>query len=100
MIVDPPIVGWSINDAQKSLWKEVIVACLRYYLDIFAKRLRITDLSQDIWVPTDIRIDHLQNTSQERQDLEVSDYRRGMGWWTELLTSYTHHSELQVITGP
>jgi hypothetical protein len=28
------------------------------------------------------------------------DYRRGMDWWTDLLTIYTHHSELQVITAP
>jgi hypothetical protein len=25
------------------------------------------------------------------------DYRRGMGWWMDLLITYTHHSELQVI---
>jgi hypothetical protein len=26
------------------------------------------------------------------------DYRRGMDWWMDLLTTCTHHSELQVIT--
>jgi hypothetical protein len=26
------------------------------------------------------------------------DYRRGIHWWTHLLTTYTHHSELQIIT--
>jgi hypothetical protein len=26
------------------------------------------------------------------------DYRRSMDWWMDLLTTYTHHSELQVIT--
>jgi hypothetical protein len=25
-------------------------------------------------------------------------YRQGMDWWIDLLTTYTHHSELQVIT--
>jgi hypothetical protein len=28
----------------------------------------------------------------------VCYYRRGMDWWMDLLTTYTHHSELQVIT--
>jgi hypothetical protein len=28
----------------------------------------------------------------------MRDYRRGMDWWMDLLTTYTHHSELQVIT--
>jgi hypothetical protein len=28
----------------------------------------------------------------------VCHYRRGMDWWMDLLTIYTHHSELQVIT--
>jgi hypothetical protein len=28
----------------------------------------------------------------------VCDYMRGINWWTDLLTTYTHHSELQVIT--
>jgi hypothetical protein len=27
----------------------------------------------------------------------VCDYRWGMGWRIDLLTTYTHHSELQVI---
>jgi hypothetical protein len=26
------------------------------------------------------------------------DYRRGKDWWMDLLTTYTHNSELQVIT--
>jgi hypothetical protein len=26
------------------------------------------------------------------------DYRQGMDWWMDLLTTYTHHSELQQIT--
>jgi hypothetical protein len=25
------------------------------------------------------------------------DYRRGMDWWMDLLTTYTHHSELQAL---
>jgi hypothetical protein len=29
---------------------------------------------------------------------EMCDYRRGMGWWMDLLTTYTHHLEIQVIT--
>jgi hypothetical protein len=29
--------------------------------------------------------------------LYVCDCRRGIGWWIDLLTTYTHHSELQVI---
>jgi hypothetical protein len=28
----------------------------------------------------------------------MSDYRRGMNWWMDLLSTYTQHSELQVIT--
>jgi hypothetical protein len=28
------------------------------------------------------------------------DYRRGLNWWKDLLTTYTHDSELQVITAP
>jgi hypothetical protein len=28
----------------------------------------------------------------------VCRYRWGMDWWMDLLTTYTHHSELQVIT--
>jgi hypothetical protein len=28
----------------------------------------------------------------------MCDYRRGWDWWMDLLTTYTHHSELQVIT--
>jgi hypothetical protein len=28
----------------------------------------------------------------------MCDYRWGMVWWMDLLTTYTHHSELQVIT--
>jgi hypothetical protein len=28
----------------------------------------------------------------------VSDYRWGLDWWMDLLTTYTQHSELQVIT--
>jgi hypothetical protein len=28
----------------------------------------------------------------------LCDYRRGVNWWMYLLTDYTHHSELQVIT--
>jgi hypothetical protein len=28
------------------------------------------------------------------------DYRRGMDCWMDLLTTYIHHSELQVITAP
>jgi hypothetical protein len=31
-------------------------------------------------------------------DLGVWDYRRGMDWWMDLLPTYTHPSELQVIT--
>jgi hypothetical protein len=30
----------------------------------------------------------------------VCDYRRGMDWILDLLNTYTHHSELQVITAP
>jgi hypothetical protein len=32
-------------------------------------------------------------------DLEVCDYRRGMGWNMALLHK-SHHSELQIITAP
>jgi hypothetical protein len=28
------------------------------------------------------------------------DYRRGLDWWVEILATYTHLSELQVITAP
>jgi hypothetical protein len=28
----------------------------------------------------------------------VCDYKRGLDWWIDLLTTYTHHSKLQVIT--
>jgi hypothetical protein len=28
----------------------------------------------------------------------VSDYRWDLDWWMDLLTTYTHHSELQLIT--
>jgi hypothetical protein len=28
------------------------------------------------------------------------DYRQGMDWWINLLTTYTHDSELQAITAP
>jgi hypothetical protein len=28
----------------------------------------------------------------------VRDYRREMVWWMDLMTTYTHHSELKVIT--
>jgi hypothetical protein len=28
------------------------------------------------------------------------DYRRGLGWWMHLLTTYTNNSELQAITAP
>jgi hypothetical protein len=28
----------------------------------------------------------------------MDDYRRGMDWWMDLLTTYTYHPELQVIT--
>jgi hypothetical protein len=30
----------------------------------------------------------------------MCDYRRGMDWWMDLLTTYTHDSELQAITAP
>jgi hypothetical protein len=30
----------------------------------------------------------------------MCDYRRGLNWLQELLTSYTHDSELQAITAP
>jgi hypothetical protein len=30
----------------------------------------------------------------------ICDYRRGMNWWMDLLSTYTHHSELQVVTAP
>jgi hypothetical protein len=30
----------------------------------------------------------------------VCDYRRGLDWWTDLSTTYTHHSELKAITAP
>jgi hypothetical protein len=30
----------------------------------------------------------------------VRDYRRGLDWWMDLLTTYTHDSELQAITAP
>jgi hypothetical protein len=30
----------------------------------------------------------------------VCDYRRGLNWWMDLLTTYTHNSEPQVITAP
>jgi hypothetical protein len=30
----------------------------------------------------------------------VCHYRRGFDWWMDLLTTYTHNSELQVITAP
>jgi hypothetical protein len=30
----------------------------------------------------------------------VFDYRRGLDWWIDLLTTYTHHSELQAVTTP
>jgi hypothetical protein len=30
----------------------------------------------------------------------MSDYRRGLDWWIDLLTTYTYDSELQVITAP
>jgi hypothetical protein len=30
----------------------------------------------------------------------MCDCRRGLDWWLDLLTTYTHNSELQVITGP
>jgi hypothetical protein len=30
--------------------------------------------------------------------LYVCDYRRGLYWILDLLSTYTHHSELQVIT--
>jgi hypothetical protein len=30
--------------------------------------------------------------------LGVNDYRWAIDWWTNLLTTYKHHSELQVIT--
>jgi hypothetical protein len=32
--------------------------------------------------------------------LGVCDYRRGMNWILDLLTTNTHHSELQIITEP
>jgi hypothetical protein len=28
----------------------------------------------------------------------MCDYRRGLDWWMDLLTTYTHHSEVQIIT--
>jgi hypothetical protein len=30
----------------------------------------------------------------------MSDYRRGLDWWMDLLTTYTYDSELQAITAP
>jgi hypothetical protein len=30
--------------------------------------------------------------------LRVCDYRRGLNWWLDLLTTYTHDSKLQAIT--
>jgi hypothetical protein len=27
-----------------------------------------------------------------------TDYKRGMNWWMDLLTTYTHHSELHALT--
>jgi hypothetical protein len=29
--------------------------------------------------------------------IQGCDYRRGTVWWTELFTTYAHHSELQII---
>jgi hypothetical protein len=30
----------------------------------------------------------------------MCDYRRGLDWWMDLMATYTHDSELQVITTP
>jgi hypothetical protein len=30
----------------------------------------------------------------------MCDYRRGLDWWIDLLTTYTHDSELQAVTAP
>jgi hypothetical protein len=30
----------------------------------------------------------------------MCDYRRGLDWWLDLLTTYKHNSELQAITAP
>jgi hypothetical protein len=30
----------------------------------------------------------------------MCDYRRGLDWWMDLFTTYTHDSELKAITAP
>jgi hypothetical protein len=54
-----------MNDER--IWKEAVLACLRYYPDISwrdwgkpRKTARIGD------VPTEVRIEHLPNTGQKR----------------------------------
>jgi hypothetical protein len=38
--------------------------------------------------------------SENTVAIYVCDYRRGRDWWMDLLTTYTHRPELQVITVP
>jgi hypothetical protein len=50
-----------------------------------------------------IRKLNLENTGRGWYDHTVTcmcDYRQGLDWWMDLLTTYTHDSELQVITSP
>jgi hypothetical protein len=41
---------------------------------------------------------HLLHIVSYYHDIGVCDYRRGMYWWMDLLTTYAHDSELQVNT--
>jgi hypothetical protein len=44
-------------------------------------------------------INHIKNYSNYwRSIFDEWDYRRDMDWWIDLLTTYTHHSELHIIT--
>jgi hypothetical protein len=40
------------------------------------------------------------HTSSSPSVVYMSDYRRGLDWWMDLLTIYTYDSELQAITAP
>jgi hypothetical protein len=42
----------------------------------------------------------VESRCEYRHDLGACDYRRGRDWWKDLLTTYTQHSELLIITAP
>jgi hypothetical protein len=65
---------------------------------------RIAKMPDSYWPPTEgipkSQIHAMPCRSFGISVTRMCDYRRGLDWWRDLLTSYRHDSELQTITAP